>query len=37
MSFTMGDDNSSVEEECIRDGNLVLSALYVNFFCGQFC
>ena len=27
MSFTMGDDNSSVREECIRDGNLVLSAL----------
>ena len=27
MSFTMGDDNSSVKEECIRDSNLVLSAL----------
>ena len=27
MSSTMGDDNSYVKEECIRDGNLVLSAL----------
>ena len=27
ISFTMGDDNSYVKEECIRDGNLVLSAL----------
>ena len=27
MSFTMDDDNSSVREEYISDGNLVLSAL----------